>query len=185
MCQFEEENLIFLQNPHWSVKVRIKFFGRIPPKCICMDLFSSLVYKDIQVHTHTHTHTPSHNKCNIFQADCHISSNYTNEILSVDLLAVQFITRFQIIFKKFIIVFLFSVLSVLLLFLFVSSSVIKIQKYSLLLHKCYIITITISNSLTILDHTRVCRFGVKIQGTRWFYCLFMYTIIHTYDITHI
>ena len=29
----------------------------IPPKCICMYLFSSLVYKDIQVHTHTHLHT--------------------------------------------------------------------------------------------------------------------------------
>ena len=32
----------------------------IPPKCICMYLFSSLVYKDIQVHTHTHTHTHLH-----------------------------------------------------------------------------------------------------------------------------
>ena len=29
----------------------------IPPKCICMDLFSSLVYKAIQVHTHTNTFT--------------------------------------------------------------------------------------------------------------------------------
>ena len=72
-----------------------------------------------------------------------------------------------------------------LLFPFVSTSVIKIQKYSLLLHKCYIITITISNSLTILDHTHVCRFRVKIQDTRCFYCLFMYTIIHIYDIIHI
>ena len=43
-----------------------------------------------------------------------------------------------------------------LLFPFVSTSVITIQKYSLLLHKCFIITITFSNSFTILDHTRVC-----------------------------
>ena len=43
-----------------------------------------------------------------------------------------------------------------LLFPFVSTSVIKIQKYNLLLHKCFIITVTFSNSFTILDHTRVC-----------------------------
>ena len=24
----------------------------------------------------------------------------------------------------------------------------------------------------------------KIQDTRWFYCLFMYTIIHIYDVIH-
>ena len=73
-----------------------------------------------------------------------------------------------------------------LLFPFVSTSVITIQKYSLLLHKCFIITITFSNSFTILDHTRVCAdFVSRYKDTRWFYCLFMYTLIHIYDITHI
>ena len=64
-----------------------------------------------------------------------------------------------------------------LLFPFVSASVIKIQKYSLLLHKCYIITITISNSFTILDHTRVCRFRVKIQDG--------FIAFHVYNYTYI
>ena len=63
-----------------------------------------------------------------------------------------------------------------LLFPFVSTSVIKIQK-CLLLHKCFI-TVTFSNSLTILDHTRVCADFVsryKIQdGFIAFSCIHLY-----------
>ena len=73
-----------------------------------------------------------------------------------------------------------------MLFPFVSTSVIKIQKYSLLLHKCYIITITFSNNFTILDHTRVCTDFVsryKIQdGFIAFSCiqLYIYMTLLTY-----
>ena len=80
----------------------------------------------------------------------------------------------------------FQYYPVILLFLFVSASVIKIQKYSLLLHKCFIITITISNSLTTLDHTRVCADFVsryKIQdGFIDFSCiqLYIYKTLFTY-----
>ena len=71
-----------------------------------------------------------------------------------------------------------------LLFPFVSTSVITIQKYSLLLHKCFI-TITFSNSFTILDHTRVCadfvsRYKIP-DGFIAFSCIHLYI----YDITHI
>ena len=73
-----------------------------------------------------------------------------------------------------------------LLFPFVSASVIKIQKYSLLLHKCFIITIIFSNSFTVLDHTRVCADYVsryKIQdGFIAFSCiqLYIYMTLLTY-----
>ena len=61
-----------------------------------MDLFSSLVYKDIQVHTHTHTHIFTQKNATFFKLTA-IFLLITNEILSVDLLAVQFIKRFLII----------------------------------------------------------------------------------------
>ena len=144
-----------------------------------MYLFSSLVYKDIQVHSHTHLHTKNgtfFKLTAIFLLITPMRSCLLNCLLYSSL-------KDSKLFKEFFFVFLFSVLSVMLLFPFVSASVIKIQKYNLLLHKCYIITITISNSFTILDHTRV--FVISFQDTRWFYCLsciqlYIYMTLLTY-----